>query len=190
MGVVRSVSRVQPNRINASIRCYRECAEPMPFVLINWIVGNPLRRAKGQSAIRAAREHDVAPVAGAELLHRGNHVNIIVRGRAGAVYCQKNHSRKSAWIYRCAKKHATAEIDRNVLVKSWRDIPVLCVAGANTKKRAAKIAATNEQIAVGIHVECSPYGLVGNADRIHPGDPAVSRSTELSATALGGGAPS
>jgi len=82
IGVVRSVSRVQPDRINAPIRRYRERSHPMPFVLINWIVGNPLRCAKGQSAIRAAREHDVAPVAGTELLHRGKHVNIVVGSRA------------------------------------------------------------------------------------------------------------
>ena len=83
----------------------------MPFVLINGIVGNPLRRAKGQSAIRAPREHDVAPVAGAKLLHRGNHVNIVVSCGAGAIHSQKDLSRKSAWIYLCAKQYAAAEID-------------------------------------------------------------------------------
>ena len=54
----------------------------MPFVLINWIVGDPLRRAKGLSTIRAARKHDVAPVAGAKLLHGSDHVNIVVCRRA------------------------------------------------------------------------------------------------------------
>ena len=54
----------------------------MPFVLINWIVGDPLRRTKGDTPVRAAREHNVATVAGAELLDRGNHVNIVISGRA------------------------------------------------------------------------------------------------------------
>lgn len=82
IGVVRSVSRVHPNRINASIRRHRQRAEPMPFVLINRIVRDPLRRTESHSAIGAARKHDIAPVACAELLHRGKHVNIVVSSRA------------------------------------------------------------------------------------------------------------
>ena len=75
----------------------------MPFILINWVVGDPLRRAKGHSAIGAAREHDVAPIAGAELLHRGKHINIVVGSRPGAVHCQEDLARQSTWIDRCAK---------------------------------------------------------------------------------------
>lgn len=91
--VVRRVSRVQPYRIDTSIGRYRERAEPMPFVLINRIVRDPLRRAKGHSAVRAARKHDIAPVACAELLHRGKHIDIVVGSRAGAVYRQKDLAR-------------------------------------------------------------------------------------------------
>src|SRR5258708_29427975 len=161
----------------------------MPFVLINWIVGNSLRRAEGQSAIRAAREHDVAPVAGAELLHRGKHVDIVVRSRAGTVYCQEDHSRQSPWIDRCTKQHAAAEVDRNVLIKSWRDGRVLRVAGPNTKKRAPKISPADEEIAISVHIECSPHMLIGDINWIHPRDSAVSRSTELPEAARGSGAP-
>ena len=93
IGVIRGVSRVQPYGINTSIRRYRERAKPMPFALINRIVRDPLRRAESLSTIRAAREHDVAPVAGAELLHRGKHINIVVGSRAGAVYRQKDLAR-------------------------------------------------------------------------------------------------
>ena len=82
IGVVRCVSRVQPYRIDTSIGRYCERAEPMPFALINRIVRDPLRRTEGHSAIRAARKHDIAPVACAELLHRGKHVNIVVSSRA------------------------------------------------------------------------------------------------------------
>ena len=65
----------------------------MPFVLINRIVRDPLRRAESLSTIRAAREHDVAPVAGAELLHRRNHINIVIGSGAGAVYRQEDLAR-------------------------------------------------------------------------------------------------
>jgi len=36
--VICSIARVQPHRIDPSIGGYRQCAKPMPFVLINWIV--------------------------------------------------------------------------------------------------------------------------------------------------------
>ena len=68
--------------------------------------------------------------------------------------------------------------------------PVLRIARANTKKRAPKVAAADEEITIGVHVECSPHRLIGNINWTHPGDPAVSRSTELSANALGSSAPS
>ena len=93
IGVVLRVSRVQPYRIDTSIGRYCERAEPMPFVLINWIVRDPLRRAEGHSAIRAARKHDIAPVACTELLHRRKHINIVVGTRAGAIYRQKDLAR-------------------------------------------------------------------------------------------------
>jgi len=93
IGVVCRVSRVQPYRIDTSIGRYCERAEPMPFVLINRVVRDPLRRAEGHSAIRAARKHDIAHVACAELLHRGKHINIVVGSRAGAVYRQKDLAR-------------------------------------------------------------------------------------------------
>ena len=98
-------------------------------------------------------------------------------------------ARKSAWIYLCAKQHATAKIDRNVLIKSWRDGRVLRVAGPDTEKRAAKVSAADEKIAVGIHVECSPHRLVGDTNWIHPGDSAVSRPAELPEAARSSGAP-
>jgi hypothetical protein len=44
--VVRSIARVQPNRINSSIGCYCQCAKPVPFVMINRIVIDSVRRAK------------------------------------------------------------------------------------------------------------------------------------------------
>ena len=90
IGVVRRVSPVQPYRIDTSIGRYCERAEPMPFILIDWIVSYPLRRAKRQSTIRAASKHHIAPITCAELLHRRHHIDIVVSCSAGAVYHKKD----------------------------------------------------------------------------------------------------
>ena len=56
----------------------------MPLVRIDWIVVDPLRRAKGLAAVGAAGEHHVRS-ATAERLHAGQHVDIVIRGAAGTV---------------------------------------------------------------------------------------------------------
>jgi len=45
--VVCGVSRIQPYRINPSVRSDGKRAKPMPLVLIHRVVVDPLRRAKG-----------------------------------------------------------------------------------------------------------------------------------------------
>ena len=47
IGVVRGVPRVEPNGIDPSIRRDRQRAEPVPFAVIDRIVVDPLRSAKG-----------------------------------------------------------------------------------------------------------------------------------------------
>ena len=88
IGVIRSIARVQPHRIDPSIGGYRQRAKPVPLVVINGIVVNPLWPAKALAAIGAAGEHHVRS-ATAERLHAGEHVNVIVRGSAGPVNCQE-----------------------------------------------------------------------------------------------------
>lgn len=61
--VICSVSRVEPDDINAPIGRYPECAEPMPLVWVDGIVIDPLGRAEACAAIRAAREHYVGAIA-------------------------------------------------------------------------------------------------------------------------------
>src|SRR5438093_4399643 len=122
-----------PDDIDPSIRGNRECAEPVPLVRVDGIVVDPLRRAKAESAIGAAREHHVGPVA-AEGSHAGHHVNIVVSRAAGAVNYQEGLPTKSAWIDRAAVNDATAEVDCRNLVKSRRDTRVLGVSRENTPK--------------------------------------------------------
>jgi len=45
--VICSIARVQPHRIDPSIGGYRQRAKPMPLVVIDWVVINPVRRAEG-----------------------------------------------------------------------------------------------------------------------------------------------
>ncbi len=162
----------------------------MPLVLIHWIVVDPLRRTKALATVGAAGEHDVAAIGRAELLHGSNHVNVVVSSRSRTVDYQENLSCESARIDRCAKQEAATEIDRGGLVKSGCNSRILRVAGANAEKRAAEVAAADEQIAIRIHVERSPDGRIGNEDRTHPGSPAIGRSTELPRAALCCRAPS
>src|SRR6266446_1462700 len=158
--------------------------------MINWVVVDPVRCAKGESTVRAAHEHHVSPVVGAGRQDAGKHVNVVVSAAARTIHRQEYLSCKSSWIDRCAELYAAAEVDRSNLVKSWRDASVLCVARANAVKLAPKIPTADKEIAVGVHVERPPYGRVGNIDRTHPGDAAVGGTAELPAAASGGCAPS
>src|SRR5438876_11861822 len=162
----------------------------MPFVVIDRVVVDPEGSAERLSAVGAAHEHHVGPLVGAGRPQAGKHVNIVVSTGAGAVHRQEYLSCKSSWIDRCPELYAAAEIDVSNLIKSWRDVPVLCVARANAVKLVPKIPTADKKIAVGVHVECPPYGRVGNIDRTYPGHAAVGGTAELPAAASGGCAPS
>ena len=90
IGVVRGVSRVEPDGIDASIRRDRKRAEPVPFVVIDRIVVDPLRGAEGLSAVGAAHEHHVASGGEAGRLHARQHVNIVIRAGARTIHRQEN----------------------------------------------------------------------------------------------------
>ena len=89
IGVIRRIPRVQPHRINPSIGRHAERTEKVPLVMVNWIVIDPVRRAKGQASVGAAREHHVCAIGGTEWLHAGHHVNVIVSRSARAVHRQE-----------------------------------------------------------------------------------------------------
>jgi hypothetical protein len=84
INVVRSISRVVPDSIEASIGRNSKCAEPVPLIL-GWVVIDPVWRAEGQSAVCAAHKHHVSPIALAWRLNARQHVNVVVRGSAGSV---------------------------------------------------------------------------------------------------------
>jgi hypothetical protein len=57
----------------------------MPLIVIDRVVIDPLRRAEGLAAVGAAHEHLISPVTLAVWQHASQHVNVIVRARAGTV---------------------------------------------------------------------------------------------------------
>src|ERR1700730_503503 len=156
----------------------------MPLTLVDGIVIDSVRCAEASSAIGAAHKHHVGSAGSASWLHTCQHVNVIVCRATGTVHRQEYLSRQSFWIYQSARNYAAAEVDCSNLVKSWNEAPVLCVTRANAPKLAPLISAADKEIAVGVHIECSPDGMVRDIDWIHPGNPAVGGTAELSAAVI------
>ena len=180
IGVIRSIARVQPHRIDPSIGGYRQRAKPVPLVVIDWVVINPVRRAKSQSTVCAAYEHHIGAGGEAGWLYTGDHVNIIVSGTTGPIHCQEQLPRQAAWINCIAEIEAAAKVDLSDPVKSGRDCRVLRIAGAKAPKWAGKVGrAADKEIAVCIHVQRSPDRRVREKDWIHPRGPAVGGAAEL-----------
>ena len=75
----------------------------MPFIVIDRIVVDPIRRAEGLSAVGAAHEHHVASRGEAGRLHARQHVNIVIRARAGTIHRQENLPDQSFRIDRLAE---------------------------------------------------------------------------------------
>jgi len=192
--VIRSIPCIQPYRINPSIRSDADRTEIVPLVMVNRIVIDPMRRAEGQPAVRAAREHHVSPGTETSWLYTGDHVNIIVSGTAGAVYCQERLPYQATWIGppRVAEIETAAQADLSDLVKSGRDCRVLRIAGAKAPKWARKVGrAADEKIAVCIHIERSPDWRARKKDWTHPCSPVIGGAAELPAAKIvARGAPS
>src|ERR1041385_580361 len=159
--------------------------------MINRIIVDPVWRTESQSAICAARKHDVCAGREASRLHRGNHVNVVVGGPAGTVHCQKALPLEATRIDRVAEVEVPAKVNLCYLVKSRGNVWVLRITGANAVKWTAKVSgATNEEIAVCVDVECSPDRRVRQTKWTLPGNTAVCGTTELPKATGGGGAPS
>ena len=86
IGVVSGVSSIQPNGVYSSIWRDRKCAEPVPFAVIDRIIIDTVRGAKGLSAIGAAHEHHVNSCAEASWLQAPQHVNVVISTRARTVH--------------------------------------------------------------------------------------------------------
>ena len=147
----------------------------MPLVVINWVVIDPVRRAKSQSPVCAAYEHYIRAIVGAEWFHRSHHVNVVV---SRAVNGDKDLPGEPSRIDRTAKNQAATHVDCRNLIESWCDIRVLGVTRTNAPKAAATIPTTNKKITVAGHVESSPLRRIGNTDWTLPGRSGISGPTE------------
>jgi hypothetical protein len=85
--IVRSIARVQPDRINPPVGRYRQRAKPMPLIMVNGIVVDSMRGAKSEATVGATREHHIGAGTEPRRLYTGDHVNIIISGPPGAVHC-------------------------------------------------------------------------------------------------------
>jgi len=151
----------------------------MPIVLRVRVVVDPDRRAKGQSAIGAARKHYVS-CAAAVREYAGQHVDVVVSGRPGTVHCNERLPAKSYSIY-AALNEVAAQVDQGDLVKGWRLVPVLRIARADAVKRAP--SSGDKEIAIGVNVQRSVIDGVRNINWSHPCEPAIGGASELSSVA-------
>ena len=179
--VVRSIARVVPHHINAPIGRHRKRAKPMPLVLVAAIIIDTDGCAKTESAVGAAREHDLG---GALTIrhHTGQHVNIVVCRRPGAVHRDERLTAKSYAIDSALNKKAT-QINQSILVKAWRLTPDLRIRRAKASELAAKILAADKKITIGIDVQRSGVSVVWNTNRAHPREPAISRTRKFAPVA-------
>jgi hypothetical protein len=137
------------------------------------IVINSHWRAKACAAISAAREHHVCSVAVGWRSNTAQHVNVVVRGSARTVHCQKYLRCQSSWIHIPADPHAT-QINLSDLFEDWRLITKLRVTGADAPKGdIEQVLSADEQLAVGIHIRRSVYHSMGNVDGRLPRHAAV-----------------
>jgi hypothetical protein len=96
--------------------------------MINRIIIDPMRRAKGHPAVCAPHKHHIRSGVEAGWLYTRHHVNVIVSRTTRTVHRQEQLPFKSPWIYGVAEIQAAAQVDLGDLVKRWRNARVLCVA--------------------------------------------------------------
>ena len=135
--VVCSIARVVPHHINTAIGRHRKCAKIVPLAFVVGIIINADRCAEGDSAVGAPCQHYLR---GALTIrhHAGQHVNIVVRRRPGAVYRDECLAAKSYAIDSALNKKTT-QINLRILVKRWGLTPDLCIRRAKASELAAKI---------------------------------------------------
>ena len=129
----------------------------MPLTMVDGIVIDSARCAEAPSAVGAAHEHHVRSAGSASWLHTCQHVNVIVCRGTGTVHHQEYLSRQPFGIYQPARNYAAAEVDCSNLVKSWNQGPrSVALLGRMHQNWLLRIAAADKEIAVGVHIECSP----------------------------------
>src|SRR4030095_12950416 len=140
--------------------------KPVRLALVVDVIINADRCAEGESAVGAPCQHYLC---GALTVrhHTGQHVNIVVGRRPGAVYHDECLAAKSYAIDSALNKKAT-QINQSILVKGWCLASVLRIGRAKASELAAKILAADKKITIGIDVQRSGVSIVWNTNRAHP----------------------
>src|ERR1043166_4985685 len=115
--------------------------------MIDRIVVDSMRCAETRSAIGAASEHHIGPIACPIRFHTGQHVNVVIRWATGTVHGQKDLSAQSDPVYPALDETA-AEIHRRGLIKRGRLPTILRIARSRTPKAAPGISTPDKKIAV------------------------------------------
>ena len=183
IGVVCRISCVQPNRIDPSVGRDADRAEIVPLVMVNWVVVDPMRRAKSDTSVCAAHEHHVRAVIGTEWLHAGHHINVVVSWSARAVHCQERLSCQSVWINCATENNATPHVDCGDLVESRRDSRVLSIGRADAPETATLVITANKQVAIGSYIQCSPIRIIRDVNWTLPGGAPIGGAAEFSEVA-------
>jgi hypothetical protein len=146
--------------------------------MVDWIIIDSDRWAKGLAAVGAASKHHVSAVGSTERYHTCKHINVVIC--AGTIQSNERLPTKSYSID-AALNQVTTEVDDNVLIETWRNGWVLRIRRAKAMKRAASPA--NKQIAVDIHLKRSGIGKICRADRTLPGHSAIEGAVECAEVA-------
>jgi hypothetical protein len=116
--------------------------------MVNRIVIDPVRRAKGNASVGAANKHHVRAIIGTERLDAGHHINVVVSRSARPVHRKECLPCQSTWIDGAAENDATAHVNCGDLIESWRDSRVLSVGRADAPETAPLVITANKQVAV------------------------------------------
>ena len=139
----------------------------MPFVVIDRVIIDSLRRGKGMAAVSAPHKHDISPIAGAGRQHARQHVNIVIRRRPRAINSEKDLPRQSVRIDGAAEEDVSAEVDCRVLIKTRCRRPYFGIGRAFAPELAGpQIDAANKKVACGIDIERAPGRRVRDVDRV------------------------
>src|SRR4029077_15878061 len=97
---------------------------PVPFVVIDGVVVDPVGSAERLPAVGAAHEHHVGSGVEAGRLHARQHVNIVISAAARTVHRQEKLPGQSGRVYQVAEIQVTAKIDGGGLVETRCDATV------------------------------------------------------------------
>src|ERR1019366_5636265 len=150
----------------------RQSAEPVTGVLRSRIVVQPPGGAPGPTAIGAAAEHHVGPIAWV-IGDAAQRIDIAARWAAGTIRREPGLAPQTLWVYsRNRIEHRAAKVHLHRQIEGRRDASVLGVGRAVYPEIHA-IGAHGINLAAGPNVERAPVAQLRDGDGVEPGQAAV-----------------